>query len=157
VIGAEARPEAWSASNPQDYSIIHIAAHAEANPGSPLDSSLILSPGRGFRLRARDLIDVPLTADLVTLSACRSSGARIYAGEGLVGLSWAFLYAGARSVVAGLWDVADESTAMLMDRMYAGLAAGKPPATALHEARRSMLQTPYAKPYYWGPFQCYLR
>jgi hypothetical protein len=61
-------------------------------------------------------MQVPLRADLVTLSACRSSGARTYAGEGLVGLARAFLQAGAGSVIAGLWDVSDQSTSEMMDR-----------------------------------------
>jgi CHAT domain-containing protein/tetratricopeptide (TPR) repeat protein len=152
-----ARREVWTQINPGDYDIIHIAAHAEANPRSPLDSAIILSPGSNFRLYARDIIDVPLHADLVTLSACRSSGARTYAGEGLVGLAWAFLQAGSRTVVAGLWDVSDASTAVLMDRFYAGIAAGISPAEALNNARLDLRRGPYSKPYYWGPFQCYLR
>lgn len=151
-----ARPDVWTQINPGEYDIIHIAAHAEANLRSPLDSAIILSPGGNFRLYARDVIDVPLHAGLVTLSACRSSGARTYAGEGLVGLTWAFLHAGSRTVVAGLWDVSDASTAILMDRFYAGIAAGTPPAEALNNARLELRRGVYSKPYYWGPFQCYL-
>ena len=157
VTGDAARPEAWTTARPEDFDIIHIAAHAESNPRSPLDSAVILSPGNGFRLYARDIINVPIKAGLVTLSACRSSGARTYAGEGLVGLTWAFLQAGAHNVVAGLWDVSDESTSMLMDRFYAGIAAGAAPAEALQNARVALRQTAYSKPYYWGAFQCYLR
>ena len=111
-----------------DISMIHIAAHGEANRRSPLDSALILSPGdRGFKLYARDVMQVPLRADLVTISACRSSGARTYAGEGLVGLARAFLQAGAGSVIAGLWDLPDQSTSEMMDRMYQQIAAGVAP------------------------------
>jgi len=158
VTGEAARPEAWPKLKAGDFDIIHVTAHAEANLRSPLDSAVILSPGNnGFRLYARNIVDVPLHANLVTLSACRSSGARSYAGEGLVGLTWAFLQAGARNVVAGLWDVSDESTSMLMDRFYAGIAAGKAPADALQNARLELRKTAYAKPYYWGAFQCYLR
>ncbi len=158
ITGDNARPEAWSKLKPGNFDIIHIAAHAEANQRSPLDSAVILSPGSdGFRLYARNIIDVPLRADLVTLSACRSSGARTYAGEGLVGLTWAFLQAGARNVVAGLWDVSDESTSMLMDNFYAAIGNGTPPADALQIARRELRKTAYSKPYYWGAFQCYLR
>ena len=158
VVTAEAaRPEVWKTSNPGRFSLIHIAAHAEANERSPLDSAIILSPGSTYRLYARDIIDVPLKANLVSLSACRSSGARTYAGEGLVGFAWAFLHAGARSVIAGLWDVADESTLMLMDRLYAGIAAGDPPAQALRKARLALRQTAYSKPFYWGAFQFYIR
>lgn len=152
-----ARPDVWKTSDPGRFGTIHVAAHAEANERSPLDSAIILSPGIGYRLYARDIIDVPLQADLVSLSACRSSGARTYAGEGLVGFAWAFLHAGARSVIAGLWDVADESTSMLMDALYARVAAGDRPAEALRSAKLSLRRTAYAKPYYWGAFQCYVR
>ena len=159
VTGADARPDIWKQRAPGNFDLIHFAAHAEANRRSPLDSAVILSPGLspspGFRLYARDIIDVKLHANLVTLSACRSSGARTYAGEGLVGLTWAFLQAGSRNVVAGLWNVADESTSLLMDRFYAGIAQGTEPAEALRGAQLSLLRGDYAKPYYWGAFQCY--
>jgi tetratricopeptide (TPR) repeat protein len=158
VSGREARPDAYFTARPGQFSIIHIAAHGEANRRSPLDSALILSPGeRGFKLYARDVMQVPLRADLVTLSACRSSGARTYAGEGLVGLARAFLQAGAGSVIAGLWDVSDQSTSEMMDRMYQQIAAGVAPAEALRQAKLSFHRTGYSKPYYWGPFQLYTR
>jgi len=163
IMQRDARPEIWDERSPGDFDIIHFSTHAEANQQSPLDSSIILSPGGGwpgggdFRLYARKIVDVPLHAKLVTLSACRSSGARTYAGEGLVGLAWAFLLAGSRNVVAGLWNVADETTPQLMDSFYAGIAKGAEPAEALRDAQRAMLLTEYAKPYYWGPFQCYRR
>jgi CHAT domain-containing protein len=102
-------------------------------------------------------MDVPLKAELVTVSACRGAGARTYSGEGLVGFAWAFLRAGSRSVIAGLWDVNDQSTAMLMDGLYAGMAAGKGPAEALRSAKLAMIANPgnLHKPYYWAPFQLY--
>jgi tetratricopeptide (TPR) repeat protein len=151
-----AHPESYSQTRPGAYSFIHIAAHAEVKENSPLDSAIILSVSNsGFKLYARDVMDIPLRAELVTLSACRTSGARTYSGEGLVGFAWAFLRAGAQSVIAGLWDVDDESTWQIMDRMYAKLKSGLDPAAALRESKLELLQTRYAKPYYWGPFQCY--
>lgn len=158
VSGGKADPAAYFAVHPERYSMIHVAAHGEANRRSPLDSALILSPGdKGFKLYARDIMGTALDADLVTISACRSSGARAYAGEGLVGVARAFLQAGARSVIAGLWDVADHSTSLLMDRMYERIAAGSGAAEALREAKLSLLRDQYPKPYYWGPFQLYTR
>ena len=156
IVHEDARPEVWQQADPGRYDVIHFAAHAEANRLSPLDSAIILS-GENFRLFARNIIGLKLRADLVTLSACRSSGARTYAGEGLVGLTWAFLQAGSRNVVAGLWDVADESTSLLMDQFYAAIAKGADPADALRSAQLYLLNTDYSKPYYWGPFQCYRR
>ena len=156
--GAAAQPGAYAQARPGGFSIIHIASHAEANQQSPLESAVILSPGlTGFKLYARDVMNIPLNAELVTLSACRSAGARTYAGEGLVGFAWAFLQAGAHSVIAGLWDVPDKSTALLMDRMYEQIEAGQPAADALRAAKLSLIQSNYAKPYYWAPFQIYTR
>jgi CHAT domain-containing protein len=146
--------EAYRAAGPGGFSAIHFTAHAVANRESPLDSAVLLSGGK---LYAREVMDMPLTADLVTLSACRGVGLRAYSGEGLVGFAWAFLRAGARHVIAGLWDVNDESTAALMDVLYRELAAGKPPAAALRAAKLSLIASPgnLRKPYYWAPFQIY--
>ena len=149
-----ATPEAYRAAGPGGFSAIHFTAHAVANRESPLDSAVLLSGGK---LYAREVMDMPLTADLVTVSACRGVGLRTYSGEGLVGFAWAFLRAGARHVVAGLWDVNDQSTAALMDVLYGELAAGNPPAVALRAAKLSLIESPgnLRKPYYWAPFQLY--
>ena len=149
-----ATTEAYRAAGPGRFSAIHFTAHAVANRESPLDSAVLLSGGK---LYAREVMDVPLTADLVTISACRGVGLRTYSGEGLVGFAWAFLRAGARHVVAGLWDVNDQSTAILMDVLYRELAAGKAPAAALRAAKLSLIASSgnLRKPYYWAPFQVY--
>jgi len=155
---AAAQPSVYKAADPARFSLIHFAAHATANGASPLDSALILSRGEnGYTLTARDIRDVRLDAELVTLSSCRSAGARAYSGEGLVGLAWAFLEVGARRVIAGLWDVNDESTSKLMTRLYTEMTSGKPAEDALRAAKLSLLRDgyPYRKPYYWGPFQLY--
>ncbi len=155
---AQATAAAYENAGPRRYAAIHFAAHAEANEQSPLESAIILTPqSNGFRLYARDIMEIPLTADLVTISACRSAGARTLSGEGPVGFEWAFFHAGARNVVAGLWDVNDRSTSELMDRFYAKLQAGHAYAAALREAKLDMLETPFHKPYYWAPFQLYTR
>ena len=153
----EATPRAYEQGRPGEYSFIHFTAHALANPTSPLDSAIALSPsGSGYKLYARDIVQLPLRANLVTISSCRGAGARAYTGEGLVGFAWAFLRAGASNVIAGLWDVNDESTARLMGELYTALEK-RPPSDALHEAKLSLLHAGgrYARPYYWGPFQLY--
>ncbi|MDR3699082.1 MAG: CHAT domain-containing protein [Candidatus Sulfopaludibacter sp.] len=158
--GATATLAAYRQVDPAQFSLIHFAAHAEPNPESPLESAIVLSPVEGqYLLKARDIIGTPLSARLVTISACRSAGARIYAGEGLIGLAWAFLEAGSSAVVAGLWDVNDGSSRLLMDRLYAGIAAGQSPAMALHQAKLAMLQGEprFRRPYFWAPFQVYVR
>jgi CHAT domain-containing protein len=93
----------------------------------------------------------------VTISACDSARNRIYSSEGLVGLSWAFLRAGAQKVIAALWEVNDASTPQLMNRMYAAIAAGEEPASALRAAKLSLLhsQSVYRRPFYWAPFVLY--
>jgi CHAT domain-containing protein/tetratricopeptide (TPR) repeat protein len=158
VQGESASPEAYRAAGPEKFPWIHFAAHASANRENPLESALILSRGNaGYALTAREAMTIPLRADLVTLSACRGAGARTYSGEGLVGLSWAFLRAGARSVVAGLWDVTDLSTSQLMGDFYGRLLAGAPPREALRQAKLALVRskTAYRKPFYWGPFELY--
>jgi CHAT domain-containing protein len=156
--GPAARPSAYASAQPGRFGFIHFSAHATANTQSPLDSAVILSgtPDR-CKLFARDVMSVPLSADLVTISACRSAGARTYAGEGLVGVAWAFLRAGARNVIAGLWDVNDRSTAQLMSSLYAELARGSKPSDALRAAKLELIHGggSYAKPYYWAPFQVF--
>lgn len=158
-IGQDATPKNFFAAMPKDFKMIHFAAHAEANPQSPLESAVILSrDGDRFKLYAHEIADTPLSADLVTLSACHSAGARAYGGEGLVGFAWAFLQSGARSVIAGLWDVSDSSSSLLMDLLYQKLAAGTSPAAALREAKLEILKSrSYRKPFYWGPFQIFVR
>jgi CHAT domain-containing protein len=155
----DATPARYHASQPGKFGIVHFTAHAEANAESPLDSAVILSrDDSGYKLYARDVANRPLSADLVTISACRSAGERTYAGEGLVGFAWAFLRAGARRVIAGLWDVDDRSTAALMGRVYSSLAAGASPSQALRTAKLEMIRSANAtaKPYYWAPFQLFV-
>lgn len=152
--GASATPAAFRNAHPDRFDTIHFTAHAAANRESPLDSAVVLSGGK---LYARDVMSMPLQADLVTISACRGVGLRAYSGEGLVGFAWAFLHAGAHNVIAGLWDVNDQATAALMDVLYREIASGNPAAEALRTAKLSLLrQSSYLrKPYYWGAFQIY--
>jgi tetratricopeptide (TPR) repeat protein len=156
--GGQALPAAYRDARPDQFSHVHFTAHATANLDSPLDSAVILSgPDSAFKLYARDVAARPLQAELVTVSACRSAGERTYSGEGLVGFAWAFLRGGARRVVAGLWDVDDESTAELMDQLYAGLAAGDSAGKALRAAKLALLRRggATAQPYYWAPFELF--
>jgi len=160
LTGAEATPAAYLQSNPRRFRFIHFAAHATANRVSPLDSAVIFAlSGEDFRLYARDVAKVPLNTDLVTISACRSAGARAYAGEGLVGFTWAFLGTGARNVIAGLWKVEDASTSQLMLQLYRELRLGRLPAESLRDAKLGLLRsgTPYRRPFYWAPFLLYTR
>jgi CHAT domain-containing protein len=156
--GERASPAVYRSAPLDQFAMIHFTAHATANVESPLDSAVVLSgPDNGYKLYARDVADTQLRADLVTVSACRGAGERTYSGEGLVGFAWAFLRAGARNVIAGLWDVDDRSTARLMDALYGGLSERQPPASALRDAKLDLIKQggQLAKPYYWGPFQLF--
>lgn len=156
-----ATPAAYLGSSPAHYAYIHFVAHAVSSRTDPLDSAIILSNGSpspdSYKLYARDIMQHPVDARLVTISACYGSGTRSYAGEGLVGLSWAFLRAGAHSVIGALWEVADDSSPRLMDALYQGIEAGEPPATALRKSKLSLLHSNsrFATPFYWAPFQIY--
>lgn len=157
-----ATPSAYLDGNPERFSYIHFVAHGTASSLSPLDSAIVLSKASAeddsFKLYARDIIRHPLRADLVTISACYSSGERAYSGEGLVGLSWAFLRAGAHNVIAALWEATDTSTELLMDKFYDELQAGKSPDAALRAAKLSLLHNSgFHNPFYWAPFQLYAR
>ena len=156
--GDRATPAGFFAARPERFSVIHFTAHGAANRTSPLESAVILAgPAGTDKLYAREVAERTLDADLVTISACRSAGERAYAGEGLIGFAWAFLRAGARQVVAGLWDVDDQSTAALMDSLYAGMTAGETPSAALRAAKLALIAKGghVARPYYWGPFELF--
>lgn len=159
---AKATPQAYLASKPGQFAYIHFVAHGTASRLSPLDSAVVLSKSTGdadsFKLYARDIIREPLHARLVTISTCYGAGARAYTGEGLVGLSWAFLRAGAHNVIGALWEVSDTSTPQLMNALYGDLRKGESPEESLRNAKLSLLRSNsiFRKPFYWAPFQLYV-
>jgi len=158
LTGANATATRFLSSQPEKFSYLHFATHGTASRTRPLESAVILSPdGDSYKLYARDVVKHPLTAYLVTISACNGAGTKSYAGEGLVGLSWAFLRAGAHNVIAGLWEVSNASTPQLMDELYKGLHAGEDPATALRKAKLALVHSNgnYRKPFYWAPLLLY--
>ena len=160
LAGAQATPPGYTLANAGAANYIHFVAHATADAMTPLDSAIILShpdASAPAKLYAADILKQPLTADLVTLSACYGTGTRTYSGEGLVGLVWAFLRAGAHSVIGALWEVSDVSTPQLMDTLYGELLRGSPPDAALRSAKLAMLHGGgvFRKPLYWAPFQLY--
>jgi CHAT domain-containing protein len=158
--GIGATPAAYLSSDSRQYSYLHFVTHGTASRSRPLESAVILSKDKdeeSYKLYARDIVTRHLSAELVTISACNGAGTRAFSGEGLVGLSWAFLRAGAHNVIGALWEVSDTSTPQLMDGLYDGLSHGQDPATALRAAKLSLLHSDsvFRKPYYWAPFQLY--
>ena len=142
------------------YRILHFATHGLLNSQHPELSGVVLSlfdeTGRevdGF-LRLQDIYNLKLSADLVVLSACNTALGRDIKGEGLIGLTRGFMYAGAPRVVASLWKVDDAATAELMSIFYRKmLVENLRPAAALRAAQAEMMkQTRWKSPYYWAPF-----
>ncbi|MEG4440975.1 CHAT domain-containing protein [Microcoleus sp. AT9_B5] len=151
---------AATSQNLSQYKIIHFATHGLANSTNPELSGIILSlidekgnPLNGF-LRLTDIFNLKLAADLVVLSACQTGMGQIVQGEGMVGLTRGFMYAGAQRVVVSLWSVDDEGTANLMSSFYQGmLQKGLTPAAALRAAQLEMWkQEEWRSPYYWAAF-----
>jgi len=138
-----------------DYTVIHLASHAVAFAGSPLDSFVMLAANSGNdgRLTARRVFALSLTADLVTLSACQT-GLGLVSGDGVIGLSRAFLARGARSVIVSQWSVSDAATAALMSAFYDPYVSGaQDKAHALQSAMRKVRAQPgWQHPRYWAPF-----
>jgi CHAT domain-containing protein len=140
------------------YRYLHFATHGLFNGSSPLFSSIVLaqppkdSKETGF-LTAREIFDMNLAAEMVTLSACDTGRGGNQKGEGMIGLTWALFVAGAPTTVVSQWSVNDTSTAELMKRFYAGLKAHKAKGRALREASLGLMRDgKHAHPYYWAPF-----
>ena len=150
------------AINPQlsQYRIIHLATHGVFNGEDPAYSGIILSlvdakgtPINGF-LRLNNIFNLNLPAELVVLSACETGLGQEIKGEGLVGLTRGFMYAGTPRVLVSLWQVDDQATAEMMTRFYKLILEKKlPPAQALREAQLQMqTETEWKSPYYWSAF-----
>jgi CHAT domain-containing protein len=158
--GAAATPASYHNATPEQFDFVHFVAHGVAFRTRPLESAVILARDRdtnNYKLLAREIITQPLSARLVTISSCHGAGTRAYTGEGLVGLAWAFLRAGASNVIAALWEVDDSATPQLMDRFYEKAAAGGDLASALRDAKLSLVRSGgiYRYPRYWAPFVFY--
>lgn len=141
------------------YRRVHFATHGLIDEKNPQRSSVVFSldddPTEDGFLQMDEIFRLRLAADLVVLSACNTARGKLIRGEGMIGLSRAFFYAGARSLAASLWPVSDRSTARLMEHFYRNLQKGLPKDEALCQAKREMLQASRAawrRPYYWAPF-----
>jgi CHAT domain-containing protein len=150
--------------------IVHFATHGYVDDLSPFDSGLVLAiPQERGERRENGLLQVweifgslRLDADLVVLSACETGLGTVRGGEGIIGLTRAFQLAGARSVVASLWQVEDRATAALMERFYRHLRRGEPKDLALRDAQLDLLRgrggladLDAAAPYFWASMQLY--
>lgn len=155
---------------PGAIDVLHLACHGRFDSNEPLKSCVLLAPyrdGAGKERRyiedrdltAREILELELRAQLVTLSACESGISERRAGDELIGLTRSFIYAGASSVIVSLWSVADESTRVLMKEFYSSLLPGSKEASltkveALRSAQRHLIGEgdPLRHPFYWAPF-----
>jgi len=143
-----------------NYQIVHFATHGFANSKNPELSGIVMSTVddkgnlvNGF-LRLTDIFNLKLAANLVVLSACQTGRGQNVKGEGMVGLTRGFMYAGAQRVAVSLWNVDDEGTSVLMQKFYQKMLQQKlAPAAALRAAQIEMMQQEkWQSPYYWAAF-----
>jgi len=158
-LGAEASEEKVKAEDLSRFRYVHLAAHGMIDEEYPARSGIILSAARDSKedgaLQMSEVMRLKLNADLVTLSACRTGLGKLLNGEGIIGLTRSFLYAGADSVVVSLWNVNDIATASLMKIFYKHLQQGMPKDEALRRAKLELIKgqkQAWQHPYYWAPF-----
>ncbi len=158
-LGGQANEAALKSSRNTQYRYFHFATHGYFDEEQNWRSGIVLSLNSASTedgvLQAQEIMKLKLSADMVTLSACQSGLGTVVAGEGVMGLSRAFLYAGAQSLVVSLWNVNDAATAELMKTFYGNLNRGIHRAEALRQAKLKLMRSGSAAwrhPYYWAPF-----
>jgi CHAT domain-containing protein/Tfp pilus assembly protein PilF len=153
----EANEQLIKNQNLNGYKIIHFAAHTLIDDKNPGRSSIILALNQnseedGF-LQMREIFNLKMNADLVTLSACETGLGQLIHGEGIVGLNRAFFFAGANAVLMSLWAVHDEASSQLMERFYFHLKKGRSISDALRSAKIEMINSKnLSHPFYWAGF-----
>ena len=161
-VGGNARKSVFR-SEASKYSVIHLATHGILDDSSPMYSRLVMArsendPNDDGLLEAREIMQLDLHAHLVVLSACQTARGRVGAGEGMIGMSWAFFVAGVPTMVASQWKVDSASTSRLMIDFHKRLrgeasAPASNKATALQQAALSLMKDPrYRHPYFWAGF-----
>ena len=162
-VGAAAVEHELKALDLTAYRYLHFATHGVLAEDVPYlkQPALVLSQVGDLRgedgfLTMGEILGLKLQADLTVLSACQTGLGREVTGEGVVGLTRAFLYAGSRATVVSLWRVEDESTALLMARFYAHIGRGVPLGVALQRAKAELRADPrFAHPFFWAAFLLY--
>jgi CHAT domain-containing protein len=143
------------------YRILHFACHGEIDRRDPMYSTLVMAPNPSEPseqfLTAREIMGIPLSAEIAVLSGCETGQGALSGGEGLMGLAWAFRAAGCPAVVASKWDVEDESTERIMVPFYQHLKHGERKDDALRASMLEEMKHPHPKAhsnaFYWAAFQ----
>jgi len=159
-LGQQASEQQLKSSELSSYRFVHFATHGFVNETFPKLSGLLLSPRRAESedgiLQLSEIYNLRFNADLVTLSACETGLGKIAKGEGMIGLTRGFLFAGAQNLLVSLWRVDDPATAHLMIDFYGKMLDGMNKPESLRQAKLSMIHHPeaahFARPYYWAPF-----
>jgi len=155
-IQQDAREEKLKEVPLKNYRILHFATHGLLDERHSIRSAVVMTldedPREDGFFQVREIYNTPLNSDLVVLSACQTGRGKLESGEGVSGLSRAFLYAGAQAVVATLWKINDLSTSEFMKSFYQHLTASKSKDEALRLAKLEMMKSPYRHPYYWAAF-----
>ncbi|MDL5049441.1 CHAT domain-containing protein [Oscillatoria amoena NRMC-F 0135] len=157
LINHDASESAIKTKPLQNYQLVHFATHGIVDENNPELSRIFLqndSEAEDGNLFSGEIYNLRLNASLVTLSACQTGLGKISKGEGVIGLSRALVYAGAKNIIVSFWSVADESTAQLMTDFYAILLEGNSPnfSTTLRQSKLNLMAGKYAAPFYWAPF-----
>lgn len=156
-LGSKATKKQVLETDLRKFRFIHFATHGFLPVGSGLTepalafSSQTDNPSE-MLLQMSEVLQLSLNADMVVLSACNTGSGRVSRAEGVANLGRAFMLAGASSAVVSLWQVADNSTAILMQGFYRGLLKGRSKAQALAEARSALQSKGYTNPFFWAPF-----
>lgn len=158
-LGADAREETVKSAKLDDFRYIHFASHGFIDEAKPGRSGIVLSrdpkSSEDGVLQMGEIMRLKMNADLVTLSACSTGLGKLVNGEGMLGLTRAFFYSGARNLTVSLWNVNDSATAALMKTYYQNLTRGQPMSVALQHAKLSLLRASnpaWRQPYFWAPF-----
>lgn len=156
-LNADAQESTIKSDELSNYSYLHFATHGVVDESNPELSRIYLkadASAEDGKLYTGEIYNLKLNANLVTLSACETGLGKISKGEGVIGLSRALVYAGAKNMIVSFWSVADESTSELMkdfyNRMLDNPAMGY--AENLRASKQKLLEGKYAAPYYWAPF-----
>lgn len=142
----------------KNYRYVHLAAHSILNENKPQFSGIILTqdddPAEDGYLQTREIFNIELNADLVVLSACQTGLGKQVSGEGFVGMTRAWMYAGTPSVAVSLWPVEDKSTGLLMEYFYSNIKKGMTHSDALRQAKLALMESgdEYNHPVYWAGF-----
>lgn len=154
---SDAREEVLKSDSLSKYNYLHLATHGFVNENKPELSGLLLSQDSTNKedgiLYSGEIYNLKLKAELVTLSACETGLGKLVKGEGMIGLTRSFLYAGAKNVMVSLWKVSDNSTSNLMVDFYNQLFDGHNKSVSLQKSKQELIKSGnYSLPYYWAPF-----